>query len=275
MRLAGVRSKHVQVGPFRLHYFVGGQGRPLVLVHGLGGRAENWARLMPSLMRHGYQVYAVDLLGFGKSDRPDVDYSIALQTEILYGFFESLQLERADMGGWSMGGWVALKFALEYPERLRRVFVVNSAGISFDFPFGAGLFQPKTVEQAERLLALLSPQAHLIPRFVARDLMREMQPTRPVVQRIMKSMLAGGDLLEGKLHQIQVPVLIVWGKQDALIPVLCGKEMHRQIPNSVLAIFDGCGHLLPAESSERLLPEALRFLQAEPPLPAAVHEYPQ
>jgi pimeloyl-ACP methyl ester carboxylesterase len=275
LRLAGVRSKYVQLGAFRIHYFVGGRGRPLVLVHGLGGKAENWVSMIPTLMHHGHQVYALDLLGFGRSDRPDVDYSIALQTEILTQFFDSQNLSRADLGGWSMGGWVALKFVLDHPERVRRIFVVDSAGMNFNPHFGDALFQPATVDEAQQLLKLLTPQAHLIPRFVARDLMREMRPTRPVVQRFMKSMMAGGDLLDGKLRGIQAPVLIAWGKEDALIPVVCGEEMHRQMPQSVLAIFDGCGHLLPAESSGRLLPETLRFLEAEPPLPASVRVFPQ
>ena len=176
LRLAGARSEYVQLGLFRIHYLVGGRGRPLVLVHGLDGRAENWAGLMPALMRHGHRVYAIDLLGFGRSDRPDVDYSIALQADVLNQFFDSQNLPRADLGGWSMGGWVALKFALDHPERVRRIFVADSAGINFKLPFDPVLFQPATVDQAQRLLALLTPQGSLIPRFVARDVVRRMGP---------------------------------------------------------------------------------------------------
>ena len=274
LRLAGVRSGYVQLGSFRIHYLVGGRGRPLVLVHGLGGRAENWARIIPALASR-HRVYALDLLGFGRSDRPDVDYSIPLQTEILNQFFDSQKLERADVGGWSMGGWIALNFALVHPERVRRIFLVDSAGMNFDFPVGAELFQPARVEDAQRLIALLTPHARLIPRFVARDLMREMRPTRPVVRRLMESMMTGNDLIDGKLHCLQVPVLIVWGKQDALIPLKCGEEMHREMPHSVLAVFDGCGHLAPAECAGRVLPEILQFLEAEPPLSASVHEFPR
>lgn len=273
LHVNGLRSRYAQVGDYRIHYYVGGRGRPLVLVHGLGGSAENWARMMPGLTSRR-RVYALDLLGFGRSDRPDVYYSINLQTELLACFLASLGLNYVDLGGWSMGGWVALNFALNHPGMVRRIFVVNSAGMSFNLHFAATLFQPKTVEAGQELLNLLTPQARLIPRFVTRDLVREMQPSRPVVMRTMHSMMAGSELLDGKLGRLQAPVLIVWGKQDALIPLACGEEMHRQIPNSILAIFDGCGHLLPAESTSRLLPEAIRFLDADPPLPAAVHEYP-
>jgi pimeloyl-ACP methyl ester carboxylesterase len=271
--LLGVRSKYVQLEGYRVHYLVGGQGPPLVLVHGLGGKAENWAQLMLAFTGHGYRVYAIDLLGFGRSDRPDVDYSIALQADVLRQFFDSQHLAQADLGGWSMGGWVALKFTLVHPERVRRVFVDDSAGVNFKLPFDPALFQPRTTEQAQKLLALLTPQAHRIPAFVGRDMVREMRPTRWVVERALKSMATGGDLLDGKLRAIQVPVLIVWGKQDALIPLYCGEEMHREMPQSLLEVFDGCGHLAPVEC-RRVLPETLHFLKAEPPLPASVQEFP-
>jgi pimeloyl-ACP methyl ester carboxylesterase len=225
-------------------------------------------------MRHGYRVYAIDLLGFGRSDRPDVDYSITLQAEVLKRFFDSQNLACADLGGWSMGGWVALKFAVNHPERVRRVFVADSAGIYFRPPFDPALFYPKSVDQAQKLLGLLSSQAVLQSRFVAHDLLRRIQPQRWVAQRALESMTAGSDLLDGQLGAIRHPVLLVWGKQDRLIPLSCGEEMHRQMPHSLLAVFDGCGHLAPAECRDVILPEILRFLQAEPPLPPSVREFP-
>jgi pimeloyl-ACP methyl ester carboxylesterase len=278
LRLAGVKSDYVRLGSYRIHYFAGGangEDRPLVLIHGLGGRAQDWAPMMPSLMRSGYRVYAIDLLGFGQSDRPDVDYSIALQDQILQQFFESQGLTRADLGGWSMGGWVALRFTLAHPERVRRVFVDDSAGIYFKRAFDPALFHPATVERAEEFLGWLTPQAARIPRFFARDMIREMRPRAWVVDRAMKSMQAGSDLLDGKLQGIQAPTLIVWGKQDVLIPPSCGEEMHREIPQSLLEIFDGCGHIAPVECANRVLPETIRFLEAEPPLPPGVREFPK
>jgi len=274
LRWAGFRSKYVRLDSGRVHYYVNGRGKPLVLVHGLGAMAESWAEVMIALARHGYQVYAIDLPGFGRSDRPDVDYSIAFQAEILKQFFDSQNLARADLGGWSMGGWVTLKFTLGHPERVRRVFVVDSAGLTFAPPFDLALFQPATADQAQELLRLLTPQAARIPRFVARDLVRLMRSTGWVVERALNSMMAGSDLLDGKLSAIRIPALIVWGKQDAVIPLSCGEEMHRQMPQSQLAIIDGCGHMIPAECCGRLMTQALHFLEADPPLPASVREFP-
>ena len=275
LELAGVRSEYVQLGPYRLHYYVGGQGPPLVLLHGLGARAENWSGLIVALTRHGHQVYALDLLGFGRSDRPDVDYSIALQTQVLEQFLASRHLERADLGGWSMGGWVALKFALDHPQRVRRIIAIDSAGLTFSPAFKLALFGPASVDEAQQLLRLITPRAALVPRFVARDFAREMRRQWPVVHRAIESMTAGSDLLDGKLSAISRPTLIVWGKLDALIPLGCGEEMHREMPQSRLVIFDGAGHMLPVENSRRLAREALDFLEAEPPLPPGVREVPE
>ena len=275
LRLEGVRSDYVQLGSYRIHYLAGGEGKPLVLVHGLGGRAQDWALLMPTLMRHGHRVYALDLLGFGRSQRPDVDYSIALQSDVLNQFIDSQRLTRFDLAGWSMGGWVALKFTLVHPERVRRLIVLDSAGIDFTPAFDPALFHPSTLAQAREFLTWLTPQASSIPDFVARDFIREARPNVWVVDRAFKSMESRVDMLDGRLGAIQSPVLIVWGKQDILIPLACADEMHREMPQSSLDLFDGCGHLAPVECHDRVLPEALRFLEAEPPLPPLAREFPR
>ena len=132
----------------------------------------------------------------------------------------------------------------------------------------APLAQPTATEP-------LTPQAGRIPRFVARDIIRELHPTRWVVDRAVKSMQSGADLLDEKLPSIQAPVLIVWGKQDILIPLSCGEEMHQKIAGSSLAVFDGCGHFAPVECADRILPVTLKFLQAEPAPVSSSREFPR
>ncbi|HEY6290398.1 MAG TPA: alpha/beta hydrolase [Terriglobia bacterium] len=273
LRLEGARSEYVRLGPYRIHYLVAGEGKPLVLVHGLGGRAENWALLIPPLANSGHRVYAIDLLGYGRSDRPNVDYSIALQAQILDQFLGSQHIERSDLGGWSMGGWIALKFTIDHPERVRRVFVTDSAGMNFRLSWDPALFNPKTPQQVDQFIAILTPHPRHIPHFVARDLIREFREQDWVIGRSMTSMRAGADLLDGKLTRISLPVLIVWGKQDATTPLACGEEMHREMPQSILAVFDGCGHLAPVLCRSAVLPEIIRFLAADLPLAGGAQEF--
>jgi pimeloyl-ACP methyl ester carboxylesterase len=264
-RALGVRSGYVRLGAYRLHYLVAGRGAPLVLVHGLGGSAEDWLPLIPSLARHSFRVYAIDLLGFGRSDRPDVAYSISLQETVLKQFLDHQHLERVDLGGWSMGGWVVLKFALDYPGRVTRAFVADSAGIQFHPSFDTTLLaHPRTAGDVLRLERLLTPKPRPIPAFIVRDLLRRANRQAWVCRRALDSMMAGKDLLDGKLPAIRVPVLILWGRQDALTPPACGERMRREIPHSVLVMLQGCGHLAPLECRDRALPEILRFLSPPP-----------
>jgi pimeloyl-ACP methyl ester carboxylesterase len=274
LRLEGARSEYIQLGSYRIHYEVAGRGKPLVLVHGLGGRAEDWALWIPPLVKRGYRVYAPDLLGFGRSERPKVDYSIALETEIIQGFFESQGIRQADLGGWSMGGWIALKFALDHPERVRRLFVCDSAGMNFEPAWPPELFSPTTPAQLDQFIAILTPHRFGIPGFVARDWLRQIARDKWIVQGALASMKTRADVLDGKLGSIKQPVLILWGKQDATIPLAGGEEMHREMPQSILAVFDGCGHLAPTECRRQMLPETIQFLQSDPPQPGGARELP-
>src|SRR5277367_5259154 len=130
---AGVKSDYVEAGGYKLHYFEaapsdGSGGTPLVLVHGLGARGEDWAAMIPALAAKGFHVYVPDLLGYGRSPQPDVDYSVSLQEKTMMEFMDALGLEDSDVGGWSMGGWVALELTLDHPEMVDRLVVFDSAG---------------------------------------------------------------------------------------------------------------------------------------------------
>ena len=132
LRLHGVHSEFVTVNGYKMHYLVGGAGRPLVLVHGLGSRGADWANLIPQFIDGGHRVYAVDLLGYGLSSRPkDESYSIADQASMVEGFLDSQHLPQVDLAGWSMGGWIAMRVALQQPERIRRLVLLDSAGLRF------------------------------------------------------------------------------------------------------------------------------------------------
>lgn len=272
---AGLEQHDVKLGSYRIHYLVStGGSRPLVLVHGLQGRGEDWLQLIPLLNRGGYKIYALDLLGFGRSDRPDVEYSIAQQVDILRQFMDSQHLQQADVAGWSMGGWVSLKFAAEHPERVRRLVLMDSAGLKFD-AVNAPALRPKTEGDLAHMMAILTPHPQAIPGFFARDLLRNFAREDWITDRALKSMYAGKDLMDGKMQTVTIPVLIVWGKQDVLTPATIGEQMHQAMPQSLLTLMDGCGHLAPIECKGRVAESVEKFLKADPPLPAARQEIPE
>jgi len=276
LRLDGITSEFVSVDGHRIHYYTGGSGPPIVLVHGLGGRAEDWANLMPQFIRGGHRVFAIDLLGFGRSARPrDAAYSIPQEAGIVEKFIADQNLDRTDLAGWSMGGWIAMRIAIDEPEHIRRVAIYDSAGLRYNVPFDVSLFWPDNPTKLATLRDLLSPGiAPPVPALIQRDIFRLTGRNAWIIQRSMQSMLTGADILDGKLAALKMPVLIVWGKQDKVTPVAVAYIIHAQVPQSVLEIYDGCGHLAARECSDRIGPNTVGFFNAEPPLAAQIKEIP-
>ncbi len=265
----GVKSEYVDAGGYRLHYLEalptqGGAGTPLVLIHGLGSRGEDWAALIPGLAAQGFHVYVPDLLGYGRSPRPDVSYSITLQEATVAQFMQAVHVPRADVGGWSMGGWVAMKLALDHPEMVDRLAIYDSAGIYFPATFGADLFVPTDVTGLRRLQAILSPHPVRLPGFAEAAALRKLNRNGWVVERSVNSMTNGKDILDFRLYQMQRPTLVVWGDRVDLIPLSVGEKIQHEIPGAVLDVMEGCGHLAPAECSQRVLKATVEFMKAEP-----------
>src|ERR1700733_5426561 len=260
----GVKSDYVEAGGYRLHYFEASPsdrsaGTPLVLVHGLGARGEDWAAMMPALAASGFHVYVPDLLGYGRSPKPDVNYSISLEEQTVAQFMQAVHVPRADVGGWSMGGWVAMKVAIDHPEMVDRLIVYDSAGIYFPATFGAELFTPDDAAGVHKLMAMLSPHPKELPNFAAEAVVRKLQGNAWVIRRSVASMTNGKDLLDFRLYKISQPMLIVWGAQDELIPLAVGEAIHRSVPQSVLNVVDGCGHLAPAECAKPVIDGTVDF----------------
>ncbi|HEX9164034.1 MAG TPA: alpha/beta fold hydrolase [Thermoanaerobaculia bacterium] len=257
---ADVHRHDVRVGPYRVEYLEGGRGAPLILIHGVASKAEDATLLMPALTRD-HHVFAPDLLGYGGSDKPDVDYSIALQTDVVRGFMDSLRLRQADLLGVSMGGWIALKLAAEHPERVRRLVLVSSAGFAFPTTLRETSFSPANPDELRRILLMQTDRASQLPDFVARDFLRVSREHAWIVRRSMHAMLTQRDIIEGKLQNVRMPVMIVWGTADRVVPFGIAARMQREIPQARVVPLAGCGHLAILECRDRALPAITRFLQ--------------
>jgi pimeloyl-ACP methyl ester carboxylesterase len=264
----GIAQREVRLPEGRIHYLETGEGPPLVLVHGMGSQAEDWLPLIPGLAKNHLHVYAIDLLGYGRSERPNVDYSIGMEARVLEHLFEALGLVQPDVAGWSLGGWISLRIASEHPERIRRLVLLDSPGMKFELPVSPSVLNPQTPAELNAMLAVMSPRPPHIPEWLGAGIMRDRKQRNWVVARALDTMRLGQDFLDGKLARVTLPVLLVWGKQDALIPLSVAEAMRREMPQARLDVFDDCGHLAPAECSDRILPELVRFLSANPPEPA-------
>lgn len=264
MYLIGARNNYAIVNGFRIHYYTLGpeKGRPVVMVHGLGGRAEDWEKLAPYLRKAGYRVYLPDLPGFGQSERPtNFSYSVMDQSKIVVGFLDALGLKQVDLGGWSMGGWIVQLVAANNPERVSRLMLFDSAGLHVKPEWDTKLFTPISPAEIEKLDKLLMPHPPSLPNFVARDIMRVSREHAWVMHRSLDTMLQGRETTDSLLPHLKMPVLIVWGEVDQITPLSEGKNIHKLIAQSQMDVVAGCGHLAPNECAKVIGPEVIRFLK--------------
>jgi pimeloyl-ACP methyl ester carboxylesterase len=262
--LSGVGNHQVTVGGHRMHYEVEGPaaGPVVVLVHGLGGRAEDWRNLAPSLAKAGFRVYLPDLIGYGRSQKPaDFSYSVHDEAAVVLGFLDALSLQQVDLGGWSMGGAIVQHVAADHPQRVRRLMLFDSAGLFVLPTWDTALFTPQNPSQLDQLDALLMPHPPRVPAFVARDILRVSGHRAWIIHRALNTMLTGQDATDKLLPQLKMPVLIVWGAEDKITPLSHGETMHRMIPQSELDVVPGCGHLAPGQCAPRMATKVVEFLK--------------
>lgn len=265
LRLNGTEFHQLPVNGIRINYQALGPagGRPLVLVHGLGGSAADWRNLAPYFVKAGYRVYMPDLPGYGRSQKPlNFSYSVSDQAAAVVHFMDALGLRQVDLGGWSMGGWIVQTIALNHPERIRRLILFESAGLTYKPDWNTALFTPQTPAELDQLDALLMPHPPPVPGFVARDVIRVSMKNAWVIHRALDSMLTGRDVTDGKLATLKMKTLIVWDSDDRITPLSEGETIHALIPASELFVVSGCGHLAPVLCSKEIGPRAANFLQA-------------
>ena len=258
-------AKEALVFGQKIHYTEAGSGPAVVLLHGLGGNSANWAFNTPALAQK-FRVIVPDQVGFGRSDKPLINYRVGTYVDFLDKFLSGLKVERATLVGNSMGGWIAAAYALKYPAKVERLVLVDAAGFAppkeFDLSALAGL-NPSTREQTK----LLANMVFFNPFFksdAAVDAMLEQRVSAGdgyTIQSLVESIHRGEDMLDGKLGAIKQPVLLVWGREDGLTPLAReGERFKREIPHAQLVVFDGCGHVPQVEKAPEFNAALLKFL---------------
>jgi len=246
----------------RRAYRLMGDGPPLLLLHGIGDSSKSWRPLLPRLAER-YTVIAPDLLGHGQSDKPRADYSVAAYANGMRDLLEVLGIDRATVVGHSLGGGVAAQLTYQYPDRVERLVLVATGGVS------------RTVTPPLRFAAAPLAEIALLPmqlpfarlggrvvvaalRLVGHDLGRDGDnimrvfdglpdgSARTAFNRTLRSAVDWRGQVVTMLDRCYLteamPTLIVWGDHDGVIPVGHGKMAHAAMPGSRLEIFAGAGH---------------------------------
>ena len=261
-------SKFVSVDGARVHYQeFGDESKPtLIMIHGYTASLYVWKTVAPMLADSGFHVVALDLLGFGYSDKPSwFDYAIASQARIVARFMNRLGIGRATLVGSSYGGAVAATLALDYPERVEKLVLVDA--VSNDnlrnhpilklasIPGIGEAITPFLVDsrafQRHRMRGTLAKANHkLITDERVEGILRPLTAADAHHSLLATSRAWSANRIEQDAHLITQPTLIVWGEDDKVIPVDDGYTLHRSILNSRLVILKDCGHVPQEERSE-------------------------
>ncbi|MEQ1603233.1 MAG: alpha/beta fold hydrolase [Pyrinomonadaceae bacterium] len=236
----------------------------VILLHGLGGSTANWATNITAFSAN-YHVIALDQVGFGKSDKPFLKYRVATYADFLDKFMAELKIESASMVGNSMGGWVAALMAMKYPNRVNKIVLADAAGI---VPANFGEAQVYQLNNSTRdeiranmKLIFANPALQnneaLVDQFMTARVTANDGAT---INSIIESIKRKEDFLNGRLGEIKKPTLIIWGKQDGLLPVADAYTFNKGIAGSELLVFDGCGHVPQFEKAADFNKAVLDFL---------------
>jgi len=272
-------ERDIEIDGIRIHFAEAGQGRGLILLHGLAATHANWERAIPAFADR-WHVIAPDLPGHGKSAKPDAPYTIDFFAGVIRSLGHALGLNEAVVMGNSLGGQIAIELGLSYPSWTRALVLAAPAGgfasavRTFGWAIGAAT--------GPRLLRLTLPRAvdlcfydPSLPscaerrRILAERLAADDYPAfARAVSRSLAGAIAAG---QQPLHDLRQPALFVWGRQDRMIGLAGGRRLVRAVRQARLVVLEQCGHLPMLEQAEafnRAADEFLRAVDAQP-LPAA------
>jgi pimeloyl-ACP methyl ester carboxylesterase len=184
-----------------------------------------------------------------------------MQVAAVRDFMRAVGITRARVAGISMGGWIAARLAGDHPDLVERLVVVAAAGMRPDGPpIPVDVLFPHDEDGVRRLVTAVRHNSPLPPPFVARDILAVRRQEEWIIRRAVDSMAHGSDWLDGSLARADMPVLIIWGRQDRLIPVAYATRLQAEFPRATLEILDGCGHVPMADCPDGFDGVATPFL---------------
>jgi pimeloyl-ACP methyl ester carboxylesterase len=265
---AASTEKQIEVFGQKISYREAGSGPSVILLHGLGADASQWTQTIAALAPR-YHVYALDQIGFGKSDKPMINYRVATLVSFLREFYDKAGVTKATLVGNSLGGWTAAAFTIAYPDKVEKLVLVDAAGYS---PERIGAPKPtlemmlalnaSTPEGMKTTLDLVLYNKQLITEpFIKQAFAEKLRRNDGyTINMFIESVLRGEDQLDGKVGAIKVPTLIVWGKEDILTPISLGNAFKEDIKGSEIIIIDKCAHVPHLECAGPFMQVLTKFL---------------
>lgn len=261
---ADVQHRYVDAAGIRTSYLEAGSGPAVVLLHGAGGGAVTWYKVIGPLAKR-FRVVAFDKPGYGESEKPCALYDKAFFTNWLRHAADALGLQRFSLAGSSQGGSIGIHFALNHPEYLEKLILVGSGGLGDDWnkfiipkmilyklfptPFWGKVLGSNQMKDPS--------VAHPAWHHYSGDVLRQKGGRRPFFQGRGRAVSTYTD---AELQAVTVPTLVIWGEDEAFFPLAHGERAARLIPNARLEVIPGAGHLPFMEKPEEFCRLAEGFL---------------
>lgn len=263
------KMKSVPVFGQTIVYYDVGTGPVVVLLHGFASQAMfDWGNVILSLAKT-HRVIAMDQIGFGGSAKPAIDYSIQTYVDFLGEFLRTLGVDRFALAGESLGGWIAAsytiqalapentgRYALPRPERL---LLEDAAGHT---ALGSAVPVAGSLAEAAGVAVIFYDKARVTPEFVRENFAIKLAANDGTTQRLLRgNPKVAGEVVGDKLGRITVPTLVVWGGDDAIVPLAEGRDFAEKIPGAKLVVIPECGHAPSLERPAAFLAAAEPFLR--------------
>ena len=263
-----LRTVNTPTGPLRLAVTDRGKGRPILLLHGFATSGFTWQAVEPELAKH-YRVIAVDLRGFGASDKPiDDHYSIFDQADAIQAFIEQENLKDLTIVGHSFGGGVTLALALKAIEqkssRIRNIVLIDSIAYKQPIPIFFKLLKipmlgevgmalvPPEVQAAQGLRLAYYDHDKITKRAIAEyaSNLYSSEAKHALTKTVEQIIPPNIDEILGRYSDIKLPALVMWCKDDKVVPAIFGRRLKADLPSAELIVFSDCGHMPQEEKPE-------------------------
>ncbi|QUC65202.1 alpha/beta hydrolase [Nitrosopumilus sp. K4] len=242
-----VEENFIKVDGNKIRYLESGNSKEtLVLIHGLGASAERWDQVIPMFSKN-YRVIVPDLIGFGYSDKPLVDYTPEFFSDFLGKFFDTIGIEMASLIGSSLGGQITAEYASAHPEHLEKLILVSPAGVmkqstpALDAYIMAALYPNE--QSAKNAFEMMEGSGEEVDQKIVTGFLERMQ--LPNAKLAFMSTILGlknAEVITKKLTSIEIPTLIIWGSDDPVIPITNADEFVSSIKDCRFYRMDRCGH---------------------------------
>jgi pimeloyl-ACP methyl ester carboxylesterase len=255
-----MEEKKISINGLAVNYKISGEGQPVLVLHGWGGSSDSWLFVQEILAKNNYKVIVPDFPGFGKSITPPTPWGIKDYTDFIVAFIDSIKLDDFFLIGHSFGGRISIRFAANYDKNIKGLILCDAAGIKPKMGpkalvifmiarIGNAIFTPK------HLARFKDTARNIFYGFLRnKDYVKAKGTMRETIKKVLN------EDLSQELPLVKEKTLIVWGREDKMVPVKYAYIFKDKIQDSELEIITGVGHSPHIEAPQELSQIILQFL---------------